>query len=96
MFALDSATTPGFHHPWALATGACGEIFVIGGTIAGNPQSWVASVDANGIIWADALELDGAAYGDVADDGTLVVIGQTTVPDAAVLTIGPWMARYEP
>lgn len=96
VFALDSATTPGFEHPWALATGACGEIFVIGGTNTGNPQSWVASVDANGIIWADVLEFDGAAYGDVADDGTLVVIGQTTVPDAAVLTIGPWMARYEP
>lgn len=96
VFALDSVTTPGFQRPWALATGACGEIFVIGDMIGGEPQSWVASVDANGVVWADAPDFDGAGWADVADDGTLVVIGQSSVPDIDVLTLGPWMARYEP
>lgn len=76
-----------------VAPGPCGELFVVGQR---DYTAWVASLDDDGIVWDDTFEYDAALYADVAEDGALVVVGQASVPDASVLTIGPWIARYEP
>lgn len=96
VLTYDSTTTEGFYRPWVVATGPCGEIFVAGSTDVYDPHTWVASMGEDGAIWVDTIEYPGVAYADVADDGTLIVVGQAGVPDHEVNTIGPWIARYEP
>jgi hypothetical protein len=91
--SYNNVDTPGMGVAVDAAVGPCGELFVVG---ARDYKAWIARLDEDGVAWEDQLEVDAALYADVAEDGTLVVVGQSSVPDASVLTIGPWVARYEP
>lgn len=93
--ALSNQDTEDFGSPVAVATGPCGEIFVAGnGSL--DYDGWVARVDQGGVLWSDTLEADGALFADVAHDGTLLVVGQTSAEIPDTLTIAPYVARYEP
>ncbi len=95
--AYSSATTAGFGTVVDAVAGPCGELFAVGADPT-TYQAWVAELDANGVVWSDTLDADAPGVtAKVAEDGTLVVVGQASVYDAGVpITVGPFIARYEP